>query len=350
LKIFYTRLKRYILKTLFRLGFLRIKKNPNCIRWGVIGLGYMGELLSSTIDFSNSGVVFAVASRSKSKAGKFAMRHGKCKAYGDYESMICDDTLNLDIIYICTPLETHYELIEKCLKSGRNVICEKPITKNDFQLQNLMRLASEKKCFLMEAMWMKCLPTFRKAVELVEGGKIGRLQCVRADLNKHEIYDDQNHLMSGGVLANYGIYPLAFVSFFLKGLPEDMTFTTCRSPSHVDTNWHIQGSRNGVAGIINISSNFATSNKAIVIGDNGSIIWDSPFNRTNTLTLMDATGREVRKFCFKYQFEGFEYQVEEVVRCLSNNMTESEAAPLEESVVVANWMRMLVENTDRESS
>lgn len=346
LKSFYTRLKRYSLKVLFRYNCLRVKKRPNCIRWGIIGLGYMGETLASTIDLSEYGVVSAVASRSKVKAIDFASRHGKPGAYGDYDSMIRDDSLKLDIVYISTPLETHFDLIEKCLASGRNVICEKPITKNESQLQQLIDLASENECFLMEAMWMKCLPTFRKAVELVESGRIGKVEYVRADLNKHEVYDDQSHIMASGVLLNYGVYALSFVSSFLKGIPEDMKFAVRHSPSRVDTNWHIQGIKGGVTGVINLSSNFSTSNKAIVIGSTGSLIWDAPFNRTNTLRLMDVVGREIEKFSFEYQFQGFEYQVEEVSRCLLKNVKESEAVPLEGSIAVAKWARMLVGSND----
>jgi predicted dehydrogenase len=347
---YFNKYKRYFLKLLFRLGLIRIKKRPVHIKWGVIGLGYMGETLSSAIDFSVSGKVTAVASRSKAKAIKFAKRHGNCKAYGSYESMIFDDTLDLDIIYICTPLETHRELIEKCLMAGRNVICEKPITNNDSDLKYLVKLASDNNCFLMEAMWMKCLPTFRKAIELVESGAIGKVQLVRADLDKQEIFNSQHHLSSGGVLSNYGGYALSFVSSFLEGEPEEFSSAVQYSSSGVDTNWHIHATRKGRVGVINLSSNFSASKKAIVVGDAGSIVWDAQFNRTNTLTLLDKAGSEIEKFSFHYKFEGFEYMVDEVAHCIQNNMTESEKIPLEDSIIVAQWMGTLLKNNNQESA
>jgi predicted dehydrogenase len=202
----------------------------------------------------------------------------------------------------------------------------------------------------MEAMWMKCLPTFRKAVELVESGTIGRVQLVRADLNKQEIYDSQHHLSTGGVLANYGGYALSFVTSFLKGAPEEFSSTVRYSSSGVDTNWHIHATREGRVGVINLSSNFSASNKAIVVGDAGSIVWDAQFNRTNMITLFDKAGSEIEKFSFHYQFEGFEFQVDEVAHCILNNMTESEVIPLDDSITVARWMCTLLKNNNHESA
>lgn len=336
--------KRYILKSLFRLGLFKPQKQSLHIKWGVIGLGYMAETLSTAIDFSLTGKIAAVASRSEAKAVRFAKRHGNCKAYSNYDSMIFDQKLDLDIVYICTPLETHRELIEKCLRAGRNVICEKPITTNYSDLKHLKTLASDNNCLLLEAMWMKCLPTFQKASELVKSGAIGRVQLVRADLNKNELYDSRHHLSTGGVLANFGVYSLAFVTSFLNGAPDKYSSTVRYSSSGVDTNWHIHSSKNGIVGIINLSSNFLASNNAIVVGEKGAIVWDSQFNRANTITLVNHAGKDIKKFCFEYRFEGFEYMLDEVAYCILNHLTDSEVMPLKDSITVTQWMSMLLEH------
>ena len=60
----------------------------------------MAEVLSTTIDGNKDAILHAVASRSQKKAESFAKRHGQCKAYGSYEEMINDSSINLDIIYL----------------------------------------------------------------------------------------------------------------------------------------------------------------------------------------------------------------------------------------------------------
>ncbi len=68
--------------TLRHKGIIRVKKNANPLRWGVLGLGNMAEIFSSAIDGSKDDIVFAVASRDISKSQAFASNYSRCKAYG----------------------------------------------------------------------------------------------------------------------------------------------------------------------------------------------------------------------------------------------------------------------------
>ena len=63
-----------------------------------------------------------------------------------------------------------------------------------------------------------------------------------------------------------------------------------------------------------------------------SIEWNSQFNRTNKITLFDAYGNKIEEFVSKYKYEGFEYQVEEVTRCLKGKESESQMVPICESL------------------
>lgn len=330
------RIKLYTRRKLIANGFMSIKKNPVPIKWGIIGLGNMAEVLSTAIDGNKDAIVHAVASRSLKKANSFAARHGGCKAYGSYYDMLNDPISNLDIIYIATPVFQHYGIIKQCLMAGKNVICEKSITSSALQLKELITLAEENNCFLMEAMWMKCLPTFRKALELIKENKIGNIELIRADFYKREhirpalsIY---NADQGGGVLLDYGVYAISFMTTFLKGVPETMQYSKRISSFGIDSDWNIFAQNNKIKAFINISSNFASQSKAAIIGEKGSIEWDPQFNRTNKITLFDAFGNKVEEFVSKYKYEGFEYQVEEVTRCLKGKERESELVPLHETL------------------
>lgn len=69
---------------------------------------------------------------------------------------------NIDVVYVATPIKQHYENIKLCLENNKNVICEKPFTENVEQMTELYEIAKRNGCFLMEGMWMKCLPTYQK--------------------------------------------------------------------------------------------------------------------------------------------------------------------------------------------
>ena len=316
--------------------FGRTRKDPEPIRWGIIGLGYMAETFSCAIDGNKQGVVYAVASRSIDKANSFAKNHGNCKAYGSYDEMVNDESLHLDIIYIATPVKYHYEHVKLCLSAGKNVLCEKPITSSLEEFQELVNLAKEHNCFFMEGMWMKCLPSFKKACQWVSEGSIGELQLIKVDFYKfehirsgHAIYKAEE---GGGVLRDFGVYALSFMEFFLGGFPDVIKSNHRKSIHGIDADWQIYAQRKGISAFVNLSSNFSSLSKAAVIGSNGSIQWDSQFNRTNSVSLYNNVGELVENCKFKYEYEGFEYEVNEVHSCIRQHKMESSTVSLESTM------------------
>lgn len=310
----------------------RTRKNNNPIRWGIIGLGYMAETFSCAIDGNKDGVVYAVASRSLEKAKRFASHHGHCSAYGSYEEMINNKNLNLDVVYIATPVRYHYEHAKLCLEAGLNVLCEKPITSNIEQLDELINIAKHNGCFFMEGMWMKCLPSFQKANQWIREGRIGEVEFIKVDFYKREqirdgyaIYDAKE---GGGVLHDFGVYAIAFMESFLGGIPERINAMHRISSHGIDSDWQIAAEKNGKKSVVNLSSNFGALSKAAVIGKNGSIEWNSQFNRTNCVTLYDEHGNLVDKYSTSYTYEGFEYEVNEVHNCIRKGQKESSIVTL----------------------
>lgn len=342
------RISKRLIKIWRHTPFGRTHKTSDAVRWGIIGLGYMGETFANAIDGNRNGYVAAVASRTLSKALKFASRHGNPKAYASYEEMLMDSSLNLDVVYIATPVKCHYENIKMCLKYGKNVLCEKPITFSASQLEELMALAKEKGCFLMEGMWMKCLPSFRKAQQWISEGKIGEIQLIKADFYKREvirpgyaIYDANE---GGGVIRDFGIYALAFIIEFLGGLPQIVKTQTRYSIDNIDTDWQIMAERGSRKAAVNLSSDFGSLSKAAVIGPDGFIEWDSQFNRTNMVRLYDKTGQLKESFKAGYRFEGFEYEVDEVQRCIKEGLRNSSVVAIEQSLETIKTLDIITSN------
>lgn len=336
----------FLKKKIVSFGFQLVKKNPNAVKWGIIGLGNMAEVLATTIDGDKDAVVFAVSSRNIDKAKSFASRHGKCLAYGSYFDMLNDYKATVDIIYVATPLKYHYQIVKDCLQAGKNVLCEKPITSSLDQLKDLVALAKEKDCFLMEGMWMKCLPTFRVALDWIKTGKIGTLEFIKVDFYKRLTINPELSIFKidegGGVLNDYGVYAIAFMNAFLEGVPEILNFSNRISSLGFDTDWQIQAKKGSREAFVNISSNFSGMSKASVVGDKGSIEWESQFNRTNKISFFDAFGNKIEQYVYKYTYEGFEYEVQEVNQSIKKNKIESEMVPLSETLDVLEVIDTLI--------
>ena len=97
------------------------------INWGVLGLGRMGMAFCNAIKETTNAKLTAIASKSGKKI------HG-------FENLSYEDLIKnkkIDAIYISTLNNSHIELIEKILKQGKKILCEKPASLN---LESLIKI------------------------------------------------------------------------------------------------------------------------------------------------------------------------------------------------------------------
>lgn len=318
-----------------------IKKSNNPIKWGVIGTGYMANCFCNAIEGSSDGVLYSVASRDLKKAISFSKDHGSCMYFCGYKNMVNELKNILDVVYIATPLYCHFEHISYCLEKGVNVICEKPIVENTEQFEILEKIAKKNNCFLMEAMWMKCLPTYTKAKTWLEEGKIGDIKYIRVDFYKKDLFKIKKN---ESVLKDFGVYAIAFpIGLIKQNFPLEILYCRNNSVANYDSDWQIILKYSALNVAISISNNFNSSSKAEVIGCDGSIEWDNQFNRTNKITLYDKDGNIKEKFNAKYSYEGFEYEVMEVNKSIRMKHKESDLVTLKDTKTVLQIIDFLLE-------
>ena len=99
-----------------------MNKNLN---WAVLGTGVIANEMAQALAKDNKQL-YAVANRTHSKAVSFAAKYNVSKVYDGIDDMFCDS--NVDVIYITTPHNTHYEYMKKALEAGKHILVEKSIT------------------------------------------------------------------------------------------------------------------------------------------------------------------------------------------------------------------------------
>jgi predicted dehydrogenase len=107
------------------------------INAGVIGFGFIGEVHVRAIRAAG-GVVTAIAAKTIEEARSAANKMGIAKAL-TIDEMLSDK--EIDIVHICTPNIFHADLAEQVIRSGKHVICEKPLATSVPQAQHLNDLA-----------------------------------------------------------------------------------------------------------------------------------------------------------------------------------------------------------------
>ncbi len=298
--------------------------------WGILGPGRIAHQFARGLSVTENGVLFAVGSRDSGRAGDFAMEYGAVTSYGSYDELINDD--KVDIIYIATPHHRHYELTKKCLYAGKAVLCEKPATINAGQFEELMFLARDKKVFYMDALWTRFLPTVKKTMEYIQNGSLGDIKSVRADFGFKTEYHPAGRLfnpeMGGGSILDIGVYNI-FLSLLVLGYPEKIKALPVLAETGVDAACGITFSyANGaIASLLSTFLNHVETS-AEIGGTKGRIRINHQWFRPSSLTV-DLENGKTEELTFETRMNGYEYEAEEVMRCLDEGKTESGLLPLD---------------------
>ena len=191
------------------------------MRYGVIGTGWIAK---SFIDGAREvcGSEFsAVYSRTAESGNKFAAENRIEKVYTDINEFANGD---FDAVYIASPNRLHYEQSKLMLENGKHVICEKPITVEPEELEELQELAEKKGLMYM----------FNPARELLKDaiGKIGKVTSAHFDFSqlsskypaylRGELPNIFNPALATGCLMDLGIY-CVYPALDLFGMPEKIT-------------------------------------------------------------------------------------------------------------------------------
>lgn len=297
------------------------------IKWGILGAGRIAEKFVADFVAVNNGKVVAVGSRAIERSKAFASKFGIERAYGSYHDLINDGSV--DIIYIATPHNFHFEQTKLCLENGKHVLCEKPATVNAYQFKELMVLAKQKKLFYMEAMWTPFLPAIQKARQWVDEGKIGELQFIQANFGFTSSADKKERLfnpeLAGGSLLDIGIYPLSLTEMFSKSEILKMQCIATIGNTGVDETLAIQlDYKNGIKA--QLVSTFRTNmqNDVIVYGSKG-IVKIPLFWMAKEVMLKSEVGDE--HYIDESKTMGYNYEVEAVNQDLINYKTQNEIMP-----------------------
>jgi len=298
--------------------------------WGIIGPGNIAHQFAKGLSVTEKGVLYAVGSRDSGRAGEFAMEYGALESYGSYDELIADE--KVDVVYIATPHHRHYELSKKCLEAGKAVLCEKPITINASQFEELINLARKKNVFYMDALWTRFLPTVLKTMELIEGGKIGEVRAVKADFGFKTEFHPAGRLynpeMGGGSILDIGIYPI-FLSLLVLGYPTTVKAASVIGETGVDESCSMSFSyKNGAVANLMSTLRVSTDTSAEISGTKGRIYINRLWFKPSTLTVT-VEGQKAEEMSFETRMNGYEYEAEEVMKCLDEGKTESDFLPLD---------------------
>ena len=301
--------------------------NGSKIRWGILGCGRIARKFAADLRLVADAELTAIASRNQETMELFAKDFPCRHLNNSYESLAANN--DVDVIYVATPHSHHYEHTILCLNHDKAVLCEKAFAINSRQAKEMIRIAKERKVFLMEALWTKFLPHYKKLQELLGQKALGDIKSVLVNFgfkttsqSPRRLFDP---LLGGGTLLDIGIYNV-FMAMSVLGKPDAIEATMTASSTGVDEQIAVLFKYNSGA-MAQLFSSFVTNLpiQAEINGTVGNITLTTRFYEPSaTIQLYKQLPGEKEIIAVEKE-AGFGYQFEarHVNESLKNGLTES---------------------------
>ncbi len=160
------------------------------LRMGLVGGGqgsFIGRVHSIAACLDNRACVTAGAlssnpERSKASAPDYDIAPER--AYGSYQEMIEKEKAlpadkRIDFVSITTPNHTHYEIAKACVEAGFHVVCDKPMTFDLAQAEDLAAAVDRSNVVFAVTHNYTGYPLVRQARQMIQNGELGEIQAVR---------------------------------------------------------------------------------------------------------------------------------------------------------------------------
>lgn len=306
------------------------------VRFGIIGCGGIARKMADALNKCEDTQLVAVAARELSRAQGFAAECGGVRAYGSYEELARDP--EIDAVYIATIHPTHAMATKLCLAEGKSVLCEKPMGMTRAEDEEMFALAREKGVLLMEAIWTRFLPAWRKAKELIDAGAIGRVMNVFTDFSVRVGFDPESRMYNmekgGGSLLDLGVYSLHCALYTLGNDVVSVQANGRLSPTGSDSYAAvILRMANGSTAVATTGMDcWGGTSEARIMGEKGSLVMPGMMGSDTCILRQEGKPEEVLRFPYD---NGFVYEVEEFVKLMTEGKLQSEIATPEATLAVA---------------
>lgn len=307
------------------------------LRWGLIGTGGIARAFARDLTRTSGHTIAAVGSRTLAKATEFAQQSGGIP-YGSYEELVAAD---IDAVYVATPHPMHAPNTILALNHGKPVLCEKPFAVNSRESASMISAARSNQLLLVEAMWSRFLPHYRKLRELVEEGELGEIISISADHGQNlplpKYYRLHAPELAGGALLDLGIYPISF-AYYLLGKPQSVVAKAEFTPTGVDSQTSMIF-RYDTGAHANLTTTLLakTPCTATVVGTKGTIFIDGDFYTPTSMRLKKVDGSVV-EFPKQYEGHGLREQAIEFAALLQAGKNESDLMSLDDTQSIMETM------------
>ena len=241
------------------------------VRWGVLGNAWIArDFMIPALEKSEICQLAAVASR-----GKFPAEIAPDAVhYDSYEALLADPTI--DAVYVPTPNALHKKWTIAALEAGKHVLCEKPIACTAAEAEEMIAASEKSGKLLMEAFMYRYGGKFRKMMEILHSGVLGKIKAVQGS---HGYTLDwasparEDPSLGGGSIYDVGCYVVDCMNAVAKqqgGKLQDAKAFTLGTP----VDYHAAAALSydcGMVGVLQSWFDCAQEQRVLIAGEKGTL-------------------------------------------------------------------------------
>ena len=192
-----------------------MKKN---IKIGIIGLGYWGPNLLRNFQSSKHCYVTYVCDKNKKILDNIKKNNPLISTTTNYKELIKNS--KVDAVVISTPIKTHYEISLDCIKNGKHIFVEKPLSDSIKKAREIVIKAKRKKLTLFVDHTFIYTDSIIKIKKLLEKKAIGKLLYYDSTrINLGLFQDDAN------VLWDLAVHDISILLYLMNSMPISVSAT-----------------------------------------------------------------------------------------------------------------------------
>ena len=190
------------------------------MRIGLLGAGRIGQIHGRSAAEHKSATLAAVFDVDAKAAGAIAAGTGATVAKS-IPDIIADKSI--DAVLICTPTDTHADLIEQAAKAGKSIFCEKPVDLSAERVRACLKVVADTKAKLMIGFNRRFDPSFASLQKRLAAGEVGKPEIVTI-LSRDPGPPPISYITrSGGLFRDMMIHDLDMARFLLGEEPVEVS-------------------------------------------------------------------------------------------------------------------------------
>jgi myo-inositol 2-dehydrogenase/D-chiro-inositol 1-dehydrogenase len=197
------------------------------VRFGVLGAGRIGKVHAKAVSGNADAKLVAVADAMADAATALATQYG-----AEVRSISQIEAANdIDAVVICTPTDTHADLIERFAKAGKAIFCEKPVDLDAERVKACLKVVEQTGAKLMVGFNRRFDPHFVAVRKAIDAGKIGAVEMVTITSRDPGAPPIDYIKRSGGIFRDMTIHDFDMARFLLG---EEVTSVSAHAAVLVD--------------------------------------------------------------------------------------------------------------------